>query len=275
MRVEDYPPQEPFTEIGAQYHAEVLRRGAGITGRELSYGEDPYQSLAVFPAARPNGDVLVFMHGGGWTSGYKEWMAFMAPALNQAGVTFVSLGFRLAPATVFPQSYDDVLDGFAAVHRSVSDHGGDPGRLFVGGHSAGGHYAALMALRNDWQVLRDLPSDVVRGCLPISATYYFGRGSGLAMRPRFLGAGGSDVETAASPMRFVRPTAPPFLLAHGDGDFQHLSRQAREFEAALKAAGVAVERVELPNCNHLSASYVSGDPDGPWVSRATTWMRQV
>lgn len=279
MRIEDYPAQEPFTEIGTKYHNEVLKRGSDVAAVDIHYGADPYQGLAVHKSEHPNGDVLVFMHGGGWTNGYKEWMSFMAAALNAAGVTFVSLGYRLAPGTLFPYGYEDTLDGVAKTFQIISAYGGNPERLFVGGHSAGGHYAALMALKTDWQEPRNLPCDVIKGCLPISGTYYFGEGSGFSMRPRFLGPGGDlekeqEVEEQASPMTFAHANAPPFLIAHGGEDFPHLIRQAEEFEARLSNLDVDVMRINLPGCNHLSASYASGDADGAWLPTAVSWMKE-
>lgn len=166
MRIEDYPAQEPFTEIGEKYHAEVLARNDGPVGVDYFYGTNPYQSLLVFSSAQPNGNVLCVMHGGGWTNGYKEWMAFMVPALTNCGVTFVSLGYRLAPNHIFPVGYEDCCDGIAWVHRNISSHSGDPGRIFVGGHSAGGHHAALLALRQDGQAPRQLPVNVIKGAWP-------------------------------------------------------------------------------------------------------------
>jgi arylformamidase len=72
MRLEDYPPQEPLSEAGQRYGEECWRRGEGVAAEEHGYGENPYQRLLVMQAPRPNGDVLLFWHGGGWTSGYKE-----------------------------------------------------------------------------------------------------------------------------------------------------------------------------------------------------------
>ena len=271
MKPEEYPSQEPFSELAKAYHDEVMRRGASISGQDYSYGADAYQGLTVFPAARPGGDVLIFVHGGGWTNGYKEWMAFMAPALTEHGVTFISVGYRLAPAHIFPTGVEDCMDGLAWVFRNISEHGGDPARLFVGGHSAGGHYTSLMAVRRDWQAGRELPREVVRGCLPISGVYEFGETSDLSGRPRFLGPVGN--ERAASPIQNLQGTPPPFLMAHGERDFPHLAKQAVEMERTLKAVGGDVTRLELKDCDHLAASYVSGDPKGLWVSRATAWMR--
>ena len=86
MKPDEYPPQEPFNELGRAYHDAVSAKAPAAAPLERQYGSDPYQSLALFAPADPRGDVLVFGHGGGWTNGYKEWMAFMAPALNARGV---------------------------------------------------------------------------------------------------------------------------------------------------------------------------------------------
>lgn len=272
MRPEDYPPQEPFSERAQGYHDEAMRRGAGVQGLEFTYGYSPYQSLAVYQAAQPSGDTLLCWHGGGWTNGYKEWLAFMAPALAAAGVTFVSAGYRLAPVHVFPAGYSDCLDALAWVYHNIAAHGGDPERVFVGGHSAGGHYASLMAVSRDWQTPRDLPAHVIRGCLPISGVYRFGEGSGLAVRPRFLGS--ADNDRRASPCHRIQGVPPPFFMVYGEQDFPHLIPQALEMAEALRAAGGDVVCLELKGCNHFSASYVSGDADGPWVGRAVEWMRE-
>jgi arylformamidase len=272
MRVEDYPPQEPLSELGAAYHAEVMRRGAGLGGTDVPYGEDPYQRIALFVPNRPTGSVLAFLHGGGWTNGYKEWLGFMAPAFTQAGILFASIGYRLAPAHVFPTAYHDCCDAVAWLARNVAAHGGDPRRLFVGGHSSGGHYAALMAVRQDWQAPRSLPADVLRGCLPISGVYDFGEKSGLSMRPRFLGPPGNEI--AASPIRSIQGVPRPFLMTHGDKDFPHLVRQAVEMEQALRRAGGEVERLVLAGRDHFSASYAGGEADGPWVPHALDWINK-
>ena len=120
MKLEDYPEQEPLSEAGQAYGAECWHRSVTVTAEEFGFGPDPYQRLLVAKAARPDGRVLLFWHGGGWTSGYKEWMAFMAPAFNAAGVTFVSAGYRLAPRHVFPAAVEDcvrAIDWVAPVRR--------------------------------------------------------------------------------------------------------------------------------------------------------------
>jgi acetyl esterase/lipase len=272
----EYPPQEPLSEAGQQYAAECLRRGEGVACEEAAYGDDPYQRLSIVRAARPDGRVLVFWHGGGWTSGYREWMHFNAPAFTAAGVTFVAPGYRLAPKHLFPTGYEDCMRALAWVHRNIAAYGGDPARIFVGGHSAGGHYAALLAARRDWPARVDLPHDVVKGALPVSGTYWFGADSGLSMRPRFLGPDTPDstAERDASPLRNIEPPLPPMLLFHGEADFPHLAKQAEAFESAVRAADGEIGRVVMPGRNHFSAHYACGEPDGPMVRDALAFMKR-
>ncbi len=269
MRVQDYPPQEPLSEAGEAYADEVMRRAGGATGIEISHGDDPYQGISLHVPDNPNGTVLGFVHGGGWISGYKEHMNFMAPALNAGGVILASIGYRLAPGHLFPAGVEDVADAIAWLYHNIAGNGGDPDRIFIGGHSAGGHYSALLAVRDDWQAGRGLPASVARGCLPISGVYLFGDGDGMSMRPRFLGADGN--EAPASPILNLNAT-PPFLIAHGSEDFPHLMTQAEDMEQAYAEAGGEVERIVFEGRNHFTACYAGGEADGPWVGRALDWM---
>ncbi|MGQ0650752.1 MAG: alpha/beta hydrolase [Betaproteobacteria bacterium] len=258
MKLADYPPQEPLSEAGQAYGAECWKRSEGIAFDEFSYGSDPYQKLAVFTPAKPDGRVLLFWHGGGWTSGYKEWFGFMAPALNAAGITFVPGGYRLAPQHVFPAALDDCLAAIDRVKKHLR-----PSALFIGGHSAGGHYAALLAARG---------AKDVAGCLPISGVYEFGEGSGLSMRPRFLGPDPAT-ERAASPRHQLSKPLPPFLVAWGTNDFPHLIAQAERFVEAVRAAGGEATALPMEGRSHFTASYAGGEADGPWLPAALAFMK--
>ena len=106
-RLAAYPRQEPLSPLGEAYSARVLALGEGVEGIDAHYGSDPHQSLTVFQADRPNGNVFLVFHGGGWTNGYKEWMYLMAPAFNAVGVTLISATYRLAPRHVYPAGFND------------------------------------------------------------------------------------------------------------------------------------------------------------------------
>jgi len=271
LRREDYPSQEPLSDAGEAYGTECWRRAASVSFYEFAYGSDPYQRLLVASAARPDGRVLLFWHGGGWTSGYKEWMAFMAPAFTAAGLTFVSAGYRLAPQHVFPAGVEDCVRAVDWVRRHIAMSGGNPEQLFIGGHSAGGHYAALLAVDPDWTRDSGSPHDLFRGCLTISAVYEFGPESGLRIRPRFLGTGDEN-DVRASPRFRLRTDPPPFLIAYGTRDFPHLITQGARFAETLRAQRADVEELPLAERTHFTASYAGGEPDGPWVPWALAFM---
>ena len=275
MKLDEYPAQEPLSAAGTEYGLECWRRGTGIACEEFAFGADPYQRLLVFRAPSAEGRVLLFWHGGGWTSGYKEWMSFMAPAFTQAGVTFVSAGYRLAPGHVFPAGLDDCAQAARWVHEHVGEHSGRasrPASLFVGGHSAGGHYAALLAASAETRAGYGLPAGVLRGCLPLSGVFDFGPDSGLSIRPRFLGPDPAN-DLLASPVRHIDAPV-PFLVAYGSKDFPHLVPQGHVGLRRKRCRPVdgEAEELVLPERTHVTASFAGGEPEGPWVPRALEFM---
>ena len=176
MSFDDLPPLPKLLHPGAEEYAErcmAASRKVHAEHRVLvdcRYGTDYWQKLDVYlPAEPPTGEssgaplpVLLFFHGGAWTSGTKEWMGFMAPALLDAGVIFVSGNYRLAPAARFPEIVDDCVAAAAWVRDNIGRYSGDPERLFVGGHSAGGHLAALVALDRPRRRAAALPDSAIR-----------------------------------------------------------------------------------------------------------------
>jgi arylformamidase len=173
------PAQSPIN-LRADAYAEVsvrLSRLAAMTTRcvlDVPYGDHPEQRLDIYLPADPTlRDLPVFVniHGGAWTHGFKEWMGLNAPPIVAVPAIYVSLGYRLAPHARFPAPFDDCLAAFAWVFRNIAKHGGSPDRLFVGGHSAGGQLAALIALRTDLHARHGLPKGVVKACLPTSGVF--------------------------------------------------------------------------------------------------------
>ena len=99
MDLEEYPPQEPLSEAGQAYSAECWRRSAGIAFREEAYGPDPYQRLALYEPKKADGRVLVFWHGGGWTSGTAVGLQFAlllsGAVLTETTFTWPGIGLTL------------------------------------------------------------------------------------------------------------------------------------------------------------------------------------
>jgi arylformamidase len=156
------------------------------------------------------------------------------------------------------------------IHDNIADHGGDPSRVFISGHSAGAHYATWMAVRDDWQKAAGLPADFIRGALPISGVYDFTPGNGMAMHPRFLDAEHAD-DADASPL-FTIARTPPFFMAWADDDLPALPPQAEKMAAALRDTGGEVTTLILKGLDHSGASYESGKADGQWLPRALDWL---
>jgi len=271
VRIEDYPAQEPPSEISQIFHQRFMEASAGIAGIERRYGDvDASQSMLFFPAERPNGRVLVFFHGGGWTNGYKEEMAFLAPPLNDLGYSFVSASYRLAPQNVFPVNLNDAADAIAEVYRSAAEYGYDADAIIVGGHSAGGHLVSLLAVTTGWQSDRRLPDNVIKGCAPISGTFDLTVGCGLSMRPRFLGDD-PMADVLASPIFRLQAVCVPFLLNIGGGDFAHLRTQAQKFRQVYEASGGTIELIETEDANHGTVLLDAADTRKPWLSAFDRW----
>jgi arylformamidase len=142
---------------------------------DLAYGVDSGETLDVFPAQgrRPDGlaPVLVFIHGGYWRSLDKADHSFVAAAFARKGVCVVVPNYALCPAVTVPDICLQMVRAMAWVHRHIAVHGGDPRRITVAGHSAGGHLAAML-LSAQWEAVGpDLPVSVVRNALSISGLF--------------------------------------------------------------------------------------------------------
>lgn len=167
-------PEHPVhLERWTRESAAARETGPGLFN--LSYGHNDGETLDVFPAPRkpgaPPAPVLVFIHGGWWRSLDKSDHSFIAPAFTRHGACVVVPNYALCPAVTVPDITLQMVKALAWVVRHIAAHGGDPDRITVVGHSAGGHLAAMM-LACDWaQVGNDLPAALVKNALSISGLF--------------------------------------------------------------------------------------------------------
>ena len=170
--------------------------------------------------------VLLFFHGGYWVIGHKDLMGFMAPAITPAPALLVPVGYRLAPGAKYPQQVDDCRAALRWVYDHIADYGGDPERIHVAGHSAGGHLAALITLQRERLAAFGLPPDVIKGCFPVSGVFDVTE-TPPDRREAFLKS--DDDAREASPVYNTEGNATPFLLEIGSDDFDNLRGPASPY----------------------------------------------
>jgi acetyl esterase/lipase len=223
------------------------RRGPFERLAGIAYGRDARQTLDLYrPAGVRDAPVVVFWYGGAWVKGRKEDYRFVGAALAAAGCVALLPDYRLYPAARFPAFIEDGARATAWAIRHAREHGGDPGRVFLAGHSAGAHLAAMLAVQPRWLGQAGADPAAVRGLIGLSGPY--------ALQPNTptLNAIFAPPFTAADwrPAEAVKPGAPRSLLLHGAADDIVWPSQSESFAAALRAAGVPVELEIYPRRGH-------------------------
>jgi arylformamidase len=189
------PPIYDTAQLEAQYnnrarvpeHAEIFQRWAAASALvrektpgaalDLRYADGQGGTLDVFPPApgapvpSTGAPVLCFIHGGYWRSLDKSQHSFIAPAFNAAGALVVVPNYALCPAVSIEDIALQMTQALAWTWRHAAQHGGDPTRIAVAGHSAGGHLAAMLLSCRWPQVGADLPAAPLSGALSISGLY--------------------------------------------------------------------------------------------------------
>jgi arylformamidase len=272
-RAYDQPSWAPNMQQVLQRRAaasDAVRARLGAP-RRFAYGPTPIEALDVYPTSRPDAPVMVFLHGGAWRGGEARTQAYAAEMFVQAGAHWVVPDF----ATVL----DVGLDGMVAqVRRAVAwvaqhaaTFGGDPGRLYVGGHSSGGHLAGTV-LVTDWAADFGLPSGVVKGGLCVSGMYDL-QAVRLSARSSYVKFD-DGIEHELSPLRHLDRLNAPVVVAYAERDSPEFQRQSREFAEAVKQAGRLQRLVVAPGLNHFEIPETLARPDG-LLGRAALELMQL
>jgi acetyl esterase/lipase len=280
MPFDNLPPQAQMSPPAEAYAAGILARSKQVAATtrcqlDLAYGPDYWQKLDVYLPQDECRDlpVLVFLHGGGWSNGYKEWMGYMAPAFTDLPAIFVSVSYRLLPAVRFPVPLADTISALSSIHTNIRKYGGDADRLFIGGHSAGAHLAALATLRRDLLEAAGVPPAAIRACVPVAGSYRFEIGE-LEARGKYLLEKPEDAPQA-SPVSHVEGNRVPFYVTWGERDLEHVVKNGLPMVEALKRAGTRVEHKMFAGMDHFDISIDNANPKSEWVSKVREWMRTL
>jgi acetyl esterase/lipase len=273
-------------------HAQPLevRVVRDVPYREFWPGEDPHRDRNKLDLYLPKGErdfpVIFFVHGGAWSMGDKNHFGIysnFATYWARHGVATVSINYRLSPGVKHPEHMKDVARAFAWTYKNIKSYGGNPTLIFVGGHSAGGHLAALLATDKSYLKAEGLAPSAIRGVIPISGVYHIPESmaeAGMAFHVTEKDASswrvrskinilnsvfGRDPEArkAASPLTHVHAGAPPFLVIYADKDLLTLPEMAREFGAALERHHCEVATLEVKNRGHMSVLLKASRDDDP------------
>jgi arylformamidase len=228
----------------------ALARSGLDCALDIAYGPEPGERLDVFPAPQPGAPVLVFIHGGYWRALDKRDHSFIAPAFTRDGVCVVVPNYTLAPAATIPQITMQVVRAVAWTSRNIARHGGNPKRITVAGHSAGGQLAAMVQACL-WNLYDSrLPANVVRNSLAISALHDLEP----IMHTPFLQPSLRLTEqhvAQASPSRLRAPAHGVHYSVCGGAESEEFLRQNRLIREAWGGERVPVCEA-LPGLNHFS-----------------------
>lgn len=234
---------------------------------DVAYGDGPREDMTLFPAARPSSagsPLLLFIHGGYWQETYKEQWLYLAPAFVKAGVAYAAVNYELAPRARMDDIVDQVRRAVLWAYRHAEELGVDRTRLFVAGHSAGGHLTAMLLL-TDWEaysegaVIAPLRGGcAVSGLFDLEPIRYTSVNDALAL----------DAESALrnSPLHLLRervggwqargaaagPPLPPLVCAVGGDETAEYLRQQAVFVEEWQRAGQRVRVVDMPGHHHFT-----------------------
>jgi arylformamidase len=244
---------------------------ARLGPRRLAYGPSEIEKLDLFATRQANAPINIYIHGGAWRAGSASIEAYQSEMFVDAGAHFVILDFNNALETKgdLMTMAQQVRRGVAWVYRNARSFGGDPDRLYVSGHSSGGHLTAVL-LTTDWTGEFGLPANTIKGGLCASGMYDLHPVS-LSVRSNYVTFTPAIIE-ALSPMRHIDRLAAPVIVAYGTRETPEFQRQNREFAAALTAAGKPAEFILLDGYNHFEVHESLGNPYAP-LGRAV--LRQM
>ncbi|HEX9788287.1 MAG TPA: alpha/beta hydrolase [Candidatus Binatia bacterium] len=254
-----YAPNQQFVAARRRKASEALLKR--ITPERVAYGPSEDEQLDIYRTHRPNAPVNIYIHGGAWRNGQAKEFAFPAEMFMNAGANFVVLDFvqvQNAGGSLLPM-VQQVRSAVAWVYKKAASFGGDPDRLYITGHSSGAHLSGCV-LVTDWEKNFGLPANIIKGGLLISGMYDL-KPVRLSKRSAYVKFT-DEIEQALSSRRHIDKLHAPIIVAYGAQETPEFQRQNRDFAAAVKAAGKAVELIVGEGFNHFEMQETLGNPYG-------------
>ena len=216
--------------------------------RDVPYAAGERHVLDIYRPRADNAPVVVFVYGGGWRSGDKATYRFAGAALAARGLLTVIPDYRTYPQAAFPGFVEDAAAAVAWAKAHASEYGGDPGRVFLIGHSAGAHIAAMLTLDAQWLNTVGLdPRRDLAGFVGIAGPYDFLPLESETLKIIF---GPSEQLARTQPINFVMGGEPPTLLITGGFDLSVDPRNSERLAAKIESLGGHADVIKYPMIGH-------------------------
>jgi acetyl esterase/lipase len=220
----------------AQSHKVTVVRGLDyVAGAEYPDGKDRLDLY--IPEGVKNAPVIFSVHGGLLSIGDRSEETFVGQRFAAAGYLTVVISYRLSPAYAHPAHIEDTAAAFAWVKRNIRQHGGDPDRIAVIGHSAGAYLGMLLVTDRRYLAAHKLTPRDVAGVVPVSGFFWVEKTGVAPDRPKYVWGNEQKAWVDASPAHHIHRDLPPVLFIDTDGDEDWRQEQNRAMAAALRAAG--------------------------------------
>lgn len=223
--------------------------------------------------------VLVFAHGGVWQLGSKDEYRNIGEAFARRGIVTAVVNYRLTPGVRHPAHAQDVAAAVAWLVAHAPAYGGRADRIFLSGHSAGGHLASLLLFDKRYLAAVGVDAERLSGVIALSGIFDLTQpiddvadgGFSRYIHPPF--SEDRDALRAASPVTHLRPTRVPILVVLAGEDYRAMQRQSASFVDVLRARSIAVTFETVQGREHFELVHAIGRPDDPTTELIARFVR--
>ena len=243
VSVPEYPE---LAKIRAAQARQV--RATAKSWLNVAYGNSPREQLDIYAPDRPAGPVLIYIHGGYWRSGSKEDNCNFVPTFTQRGATVVLVEYDLCPNVTVADIVRQTRSAIAWTYKNIVRYSGDPARLFVAGHSAGGHLTA-MALAHDWQE-DGASQNLIKGAVATSGVYDLEMVMKISVQEQVRMT--TELAAKNSPLLHPPRVKCPLLVGVGADEPKGWQQMSKDYFEFCQRSGMPVEYLVEPDANHYT-----------------------